>query len=110
MHVEAFDKFNKKITRLSLSTKIPEYMGSGKLIVAIGPDDISSIEYLKENEIAYCITESDEENILTSVKKLFSTDFDKQKYIDTAKKMCQEQHNIEKNAEIIKKLIVDACK
>lgn len=109
VHVESFDKLNRKITRLSLSTKIPEYMSSGTLIVAIGPEDISSMEYLKENGIAYCITENESDKIYSSVKKLYSPDFDRQKYISTAFELCRSYHSIEKNAEIIKKLIIEAC-
>ncbi len=109
VHVESFDKLNRKITRLSLSTKIPEYMSSGTLIVAIGPSDISSMEYLCENKIAYCIFESDSDKICTAVKKLYSQDFDRQKYINSAFELCRSHHSIEKNAEIIKKLIVETC-
>lgn len=109
VHVEAFDKLNSKITRLSLSTKIPEYMSSGALIVAIGPKDISSMEYLKENEIAYCITDNEPEKIHSAVEKLYSPNFDRQKYIDTALRLCRSHHSIDKNAEIIKQLIVEAC-
>lgn len=109
VHVESFDKLNKKITRLSLSTKIPEYMSSGALIVAIGPEDISSIEYLNENKIAYCITENNPDKIQYAVEKLYSPNFNREKYINTAYDFCRSQHSIEKNAETIKNLIIEAC-
>lgn len=55
LHVESFDRDIKKYTRLSISTKIPEYLSSGKLIIAIGPKDIASIEYLATNKAALII-------------------------------------------------------
>lgn len=56
VHVESFKLRHKEATRLSLSTKIPEYLSLGKPSLVIGPQDISSIEYLKE--VSYCINDS----------------------------------------------------
>lgn len=50
--IESFDENIKKYTRFSISTKIPEYLSLGKAIVAVGPSDIASIAYLKENDLA----------------------------------------------------------
>ena len=49
LHTEAFDEKSKTRTRYSLSTKVGEYLGSGACIVAFGPQDISSVEYLSGN-------------------------------------------------------------
>lgn len=50
--IESFDDNIKKYTRFSISTKIPEYLSLGKNIIAVGPSDIASITYLKENHLA----------------------------------------------------------
>lgn len=55
VHVESFDKKSINATKLSISTKIPEYLSLGKPILAIGPSNVASIEYLQKT--AYCITE-----------------------------------------------------
>lgn len=55
VHVESFDKKSIESTRLSISTKIPEYLSLEKPILAIGPKNIASIEYLEE--VAYSIYE-----------------------------------------------------
>lgn len=52
VHVEAFAKRMRRITRLSISTKIPEYMGSKRCIFAVGPSDVASIMYLRDNRYA----------------------------------------------------------
>jgi len=57
VHVEAFDEKIKKYTRLSISTKIPEYLVAQRPIIAIGPADIASIEYLRDNYCANVITD-----------------------------------------------------
>ena len=55
VHVESFSKREKNITRFSLSTKISELMSLEKCILAIGPEDIGSMEYLASS--AYCIND-----------------------------------------------------
>lgn len=55
VHVESFDWRTRQKTRLSISTKIPEYLATGKLILAIGPKELSSIEYLRRNKAAYIV-------------------------------------------------------
>ena len=44
LHVESFDKKMAQITRYSISTKIPDLLGSGKLIFAIGPTNQAAID------------------------------------------------------------------
>jgi glycosyltransferase involved in cell wall biosynthesis len=54
VHVESFDKSSIEATRLSISTKIPEYLSLGKPVLAIGPKELASMEYLEN--AAFCIT------------------------------------------------------
>lgn len=53
LFVESFNKKFIHATQLSLSTKIPEYLSLNKTILAIGPSEISSMDYLKN--VAFCI-------------------------------------------------------
>ena len=51
VHAEAFDKYNKSLVRCAISTKIMDYLSVGRCILAIGPADVASIEYLKNNDL-----------------------------------------------------------
>lgn len=68
VHVESFDHNSIESTRLSISTKIPEYLSLGKPILAIGPHQVASMEYLKD--CAFCIT--DKKGIENELPKLFN--------------------------------------
>jgi hypothetical protein len=68
LHVESFDKRNIRKTKLSISTKIPEYLASGSCIVAYGPSEVSSIRLIYNNSIGMAITELDDDS--SAVKKL----------------------------------------
>lgn len=52
VHAEAFDLTNKLLVRCAISTKIMDYLSVGRTILAIGPRDIASIEYLNDNNLA----------------------------------------------------------
>lgn len=67
VHVESFDFSSIESTRLSVSTKISEYLSLGKPILAIGPDKVASMKYLKD--CAYCVTDAN--NIYSEIKTLF---------------------------------------
>ena len=48
LHVESFDKEQIEYVHYSFSTKITDCLQSGAMVLAIGPDSIASIEYLKK--------------------------------------------------------------
>lgn len=57
VHVESFSRRMRKVTRLSISTKIPEYLASSRPIFVLGPADIESVQYLKRNDAAAVVSE-----------------------------------------------------
>lgn len=67
VHAEAFDRANKLLVRCAISTKIMDYLSVGRTILAIGPSDISSIEYLNDNNLAFV---ADSPKGITQILKL----------------------------------------
>ena len=98
VHVESMDKVNRRLTRLSISTKIPQYLTSGKAILAVGPEEVSSIRYLKDNNSAMVITDlqmlKKELDILISDSEL------RLQLAKNALKLSQDQHDSDKNARL----------
>ncbi len=110
VHVEAFDKINKEITRYSLSTKIPEYMSSGALIIAIGPSDIASMEYISEEKIGICINSVTFDEIYNKLNDTLSNSHLLNQMKERAQEVCYRNHSKEKNAMIIRQLLIKACR
>lgn len=52
LHAESFEKKYTKITKYSFSTKIIDCIQSGKCVMAIGPEELSSIHFLQESKAA----------------------------------------------------------
>ena len=53
VHIETFDEEQREFIKYSLSTKISEYLATGKPIFLYAPEDIFVNQYLKKNEVAY---------------------------------------------------------
>lgn len=60
VHVESFKIKSKLQTRYSFSTKIVDYFRNSKCILAIGWEGSNSIEYLKKNNAAIVITDTND--------------------------------------------------
>ncbi len=68
LFVESLNEKYKGIARLSFSTKITDYLSSGKCILAVGPSDIAPIEYLRNNDAALVASDVKElKQILTKL-------------------------------------------
>lgn len=48
LHVESFDKKAIASTKYSFSTKIPEYLSAAKCVLAVGPAEVASVQYLSD--------------------------------------------------------------
>lgn len=87
--IESFSQKNIEKTRLSLSTKVPEYMSLKKAILAIGPANISSIDYLKD--ISCCVTNP--ENIDSQLNILLSSEVKRIEFVNKAYDKYLSNHN-----------------
>lgn len=74
--VESFEDEQVEKTRLSFSTKIPEYLSLNKLIVAIGPENIGSMDSL--SKVSLCI--NDISNLKNTIRQLLNGVYDEQYY------------------------------
>ena len=98
MYAEGFGLKDIAMTKYSVSTKLPVYLGSAKLILAAGPEEIHAIKYLKHEKAA--IVASDKNDFMSAVKKCFNVNADLLKNAN----YCAE-HDF--NKECIQKLLKD---
>lgn len=78
--VESFDNRQIEKTKYSLSTKIPEYLSLHKPILAVGPEEVGSMQYLKNVSMCVC----DENQIYDKLKELLESEDLKFKLSDLA--------------------------
>jgi hypothetical protein len=98
VHVEAFDKKNRHLTRLSISTKIPEYLASGRCILAIGPPNVASIEYLAENDLGSIVTSCNKTDIKQAIKEIMLNGDKRVYYAQKGLEIAKMKHNADEVA------------
>lgn len=91
IYPESFKSTFQRITRLSFSTKITDYLSSGKCILAVGPLDIAPIEYLKDNDCAVVVSNLDE--VYSELNKLLKDELLIYKYAEKALECCKINHD-----------------
>ena len=72
LHVESDDVTNRAYTRLAISTKIPEYLISGRIVLGFGPEEVASMKILKDNNIGVVISSDLSDD---AIKKAFLDNF-----------------------------------
>lgn len=70
VHVESTDPQYSAFTRLSISTKIPQYLATGRAILAIGPDEAASMRHLGASGAAVLIDSVDRSRISSAIREL----------------------------------------
>lgn len=108
VHVESFDPRNRHITRLSVSTKIPEYMAADRVILAVGPDDVASIRYVADEDFGVVVTSQDARDIADHLAEVLP-DHDRQVELRArALKLVGVRHSRERTKEMIARLATEA--
>ena len=93
--------------RCSLSTKIPEYLGSNRCMLVYGPAEAGSISYLLDNRVACVATDSEQlEEKLREI--LFSADA-RRRYAEGQMGLALKNHGKERNHEVLKEMIQAAA-
>lgn len=90
LHIESFDDDILPFIRYSISTKIPEYLASKKPIIAIGPYNSASIEYLHKNGCAYVVTSYSKETIKELL--LSFNDYKNEQFVNNALTLVKQNH------------------
>ena len=107
LHVESFDKKSSRITRLSVSTKIPEYMLSKRCILAVGPKEVASIKYIRENNIGKAITKLDKTSLENDIYEFVNDKEKMNMYINRAIEVANVRHNFNINRKKVQNEILN---
>lgn len=100
IHTESFDKENQELVRYSVSTKIAESLMYGPCLLAYGPDGIASIDYLKENNVAYVITR--EEQLIDGLNRLIVDQKMRRAIEARARILAMQNHDAEVTPKLVR--------
>lgn len=70
LHVESFDPEAAAYTRLSVSTKIPQYMAAGRPILGYGPSDLASIRVIERAHAGVVVSAQQPNDLADALQRL----------------------------------------
>ena len=94
VHVEGFSQTAIFSAKMSFSTKIIDYMMMSKAILAYGPQEVNSIQVLKESEVG--LTAISSEELETVITNITTNNVDYALLTKNTKKYLLESRDIEK--------------
>lgn len=103
IHTESFDEINREKVKYSVSTKIADSLSMGKCLLAYGPSDVASIEYLRANDCACVVTK--EADLAFALLKLINDKNLREKYEVNALNTAKKYHNTEINCKKFREII-----
>ena len=93
--------------RYSLSTKVPEYLGSGRCMVAYGPREAGSISYLlDEGDLCVATTAEELEECLREV--LFSEE-KRRSYAAKQQALAEKNHTAQRSGAVLREILESAA-
>lgn len=105
--VESFDRSAIRRTKYSLSTKVAESLRSGACIIAYGPDEIASIEYLAQHRAA-CVLKSAQE-LPGAIRRLCAAPDAYAAYTRCAQSLAERFHSAETNEKRMETILAAAA-
>lgn len=97
IHTESFEQNLMDMVRFSVSTKIAESLMYGPCLLAYGPEGIASIDYLKENDAAYVITQTD--RLSEGLTEILSNGKLREHIMGNARALAARNHDPEVNSK-----------
>lgn len=105
VHVESFEKEMIEFTKYSLSTKISEYMSSGRPILCYAPQELAVYQYIEKYNFGLC--NCDETGLLSSIEKFSKDRKFRIKLGKNGKKYSKLFHSKEKTYKILNKIFME---
>ncbi len=107
IHTESFDPVLREKVRYSLSTKIADSISSGTGLLAYGPAEAASMDYLIRNEAAFTATSPEE--LREVLPRLFTDEAEYRRITGNAKALARKNHTPEMTQETVRKALSEAA-
>lgn len=91
IHAETLNSKYNAFFKYSVSTKIPEYLSSGRPVILLCPKSMALYNYLKSNNAAYVTDSTD--SFLTLFESLINDKTERLNIINSAQKLAAENHD-----------------
>lgn len=107
VHAEDFSSENIDKIRYSISTKVADLLASGRCILAYGPKEVASIDYLLNNQAA-CVVH-DKAQLKDTLEDILSSPQRRMQIVASAKALSEQNHSESAVAKKVAEIIATAC-
>lgn len=108
VHVESFLPRFAKYTRLSISTKIPQYFAAGLPVFACGPNDVASCRYVENNNCGCVVSDLDVGKLQNELRCIIEDSVLRKTWSEQAVMIAAKKHSAESVRLRFKQAMVDA--
>jgi glycosyltransferase involved in cell wall biosynthesis len=109
VHAEAFDDDTRRYTRLSLSTKIPQYFAAGRCVLAYGPAELASIRYVGDSGAGIAESGESPDALRNALRRIILTPSLRAHAGNTAVKLAITRHDAAVQRERFRQVLADAA-
>lgn len=110
VHVESFMPGDSRYARLSISTKIPQYMAAGRPILAYGPDTLSSIAYVARTGAGLAVTkDGDVHGLVNDARRLIGQPVLRAKLGEAGRLTASNYHDAARERQRLRALLAEAA-
>ena len=106
VHTEVDNPLLSGFFKYSISTKVPEYLSTGKPMLFFGPKSIGLFQYLQENKAAFVASTTEELN--GCILKMQNEDL-RCAIVNNALKLARINHSMQQAHNHLRSLITQAC-
>lgn len=91
VHVESFAPHDRTYTRLSMSTKLPQYLAAGRPVLGHGPAEVASLRFLREQECGVVVGSQEQAELDAALRVLVTDAAARQRFAHNAWSTARER-------------------
>jgi glycosyltransferase involved in cell wall biosynthesis len=110
VHVESFQKMDMQYTRLSVSTKIPQYFAAGLPVFAYAPSEVASSRYVRDSNAGFVVGQKDPGLLRTAIQTLVQDSNLRAKLGSFGRQVALERHDEVKVRDRFRKVLARSAK
>jgi glycosyltransferase involved in cell wall biosynthesis len=109
VHVESFSEKLRQYTRYSLSTKLPQYLATGRPIFAHGPGDGASMAHIRDAHAGLVVARNDVAEVVASLRELSVNPGRREEMGKNGRAFAERNHGMKQVSEHFKALLQRAA-
>ncbi|MFN9055374.1 MAG: glycosyltransferase, partial [Cyanobacteriota bacterium] len=104
-----FDMNSLRYVRYSMANKMPECLASGSVVLAHGPVEIATIQYLSKTDAAVIVTTPSEQALVDTLRELASDPAKRNQLARQGRDLAFQRHNMLSIREQLRSVIFSCC-